>query len=108
MYGKGDGACNFIEMITSTWQPTSISTPLAQCQSPSSIGSQSTLGPRSQPTSPAQSPSSQTPSSSQEASGNLMKRRNELLLRSLQVAQSTNDAYVNLIKEFADCELEDE
>ncbi|KAK9740613.1 hypothetical protein RND81_03G048000 [Saponaria officinalis] len=70
---------------------------------------------------PCTSPSaySKSPSKSQGARSNLTKRKNELLVRSLEVTQKTSAALVNLIKEFAaalvnlikefaDCELEDD
>ncbi|AET02637.2 hypothetical protein MTR_8g044980 [Medicago truncatula] len=34
-------------------------------------------------------------------------RKHELLVRSLEVAQASSAAYLDLIKEFADCGLED-
>ncbi|KAI5438793.1 hypothetical protein KIW84_024499 [Lathyrus oleraceus] len=83
---KGDGGCRFFEIITSIWQPPSSSTPPPQSLSPSSR-------------------SSQSPSSSQGARSNA--RKYELLVRSLQVERSSSEAYLELIKEFADCGLED-
>lgn len=93
VYGQGDDGCDFSMPITSTWQAYSSSTHSAQSRSP--------------PTPPAQSQSSQSPSNSQGRRSNVMDER-ELLVRSLEVAQSSSAAYLDLIKEFAGCRLEDE
>ncbi|MCI17477.1 hypothetical protein A2U01_0038625, partial [Trifolium medium] len=50
--------------------------------------------------------SSQPPSSSQGARSDA-RRKHELLVRTLEMAQSSSAAYLDLIKEFADCGLED-
>nr|GFB73830.1 hypothetical protein [Tanacetum cinerariifolium] len=79
----GGGACGMDVMIKSTWQAWSSTPP----QSPSSSSSRS---------------------SSQGARVNELKMKNAMLLHTLEVTQSTNDALFDIVKNLARCDLEDE
>lgn len=77
MHGQGDDACSMDAMINSTWQPSSFTPP----------------------------PSSSSCSSSQ--CGNVLKKKNAILLQTLEVTKSTNDALFDIVKDLARFDLED-
>ncbi|GKF34394.1 hypothetical protein Tco_0107594, partial [Tanacetum coccineum] len=77
----GGDACGMDVMINSTWQALSSTPPQSSSSSSSCWSSQH---------------------------GNALKKKNAILLQTLEVTKSTNDALFDIVKDLARFDLEDE
>lgn len=103
-YWQYAGSCDFFVKVMSTCEAASSSTrsptnPLVVPQtSPPPLSTQAS-------TSTPSTNSSALPQSSPPSSQVAVMRKNELLVEALEVAQSMSASYLNIIKKFADLEL---